>query len=469
VRHRLTDVEQAAVAARAENGGVGKAGRFGGVGTDGDAGLVGDAGLELRVRPQKHRTRMTTAPRRSVALAALGTAGALVSATVLWFGVQRLVDARGGTAAGDRVVYDKVLPDTPAGLLFVVDDRRGLVNAVVLAGRDDRGGGAVLVIDPDTVLSGTVLSGTAAAPRLGELFDAAAPAPASQGIESLLAVSFDDVQVGDAVALRTLLSPLAPRTVSLATAVSVSDATGAHRFASGARQLDAAQMATLLTGRVKDSTTSANTALDNARGALWVALGSATAGPGTAATTAAATSTRGTAGSTAPAPGVSIVWLMGALSRGPISAVAVPQGGKAGPDAVEIRVLVARVLPGRVSVVSDAPRVRLVASAASPESVTAAVRKLLATGAATVVMVNETTNAAPFRTVIRYRDPGLATSAEQLRSTVFQSAVVEEAGDRIDGIDLTITVGADIDTDVDTTIDTARDSARGTATTKGNE
>jgi hypothetical protein len=89
------------------------------------------------------------------------------------------------------------------------------------------------------------------------------------------------------------------------------------------------------------------------------------------------------------------------------------------------------------------------------------------------VMVNETTNAAPFRTVIRYRDPELATSAEQLRSTVFQSAVVEEAGDRIDGIDLTITVGADVDTDidadVDTTIDNARDTARGTATTKGNE
>jgi hypothetical protein len=109
------------------------------------------------------------------------------------------------------------------------------------------------------------------------------------------------------------------------------------------------------------------------------------------------------------------------------------------PDVAGVRLLMAQVLPGSVSPSNDNIRVRLVNPLGDPQLTYQAVARLAYVGA-NVVIVNEVPGTVPARSTIEYQQPEEAAAAA-LYAPVLGGADVRPNGPRIDGIDVTMTLG----------------------------
>jgi hypothetical protein len=113
---------------------------------------------------------------------------------------------------------------------------------------------------------------------------------------------------------------------------------------------------------------------------------------------------------------------------------------EADPD--ELRVLAARAMPGVVSPAGDGWRVRIVNPTGDPDVLTTAAHDLLAAGAS-LVIASDSTRDAPAQTQVQY-DRAKGPDAGNAIAGALGLGVVSATDDRIEGVDVTVTLGEDL-------------------------
>lgn len=325
------------------------------------------------------------------------------------------------------------LPATPAHLLVVADPQGAPVSAVLLAPSPRGRGGAVVVLPLGTVTTG----GDGQPVRLDGGAAATDQTALAANVEGLLGITLTSSTRVAAADLASLLARLPPADVTLVDDVRsvATDGTASVIVPAGRRSLGPPLAAQVLAARGDESEL---VRVDRAV-ALWRSLLAApVTGPSTTATSAVA--------STGELDGV-----LATLAGGPtvtrsltvtLASAPTDEVERFASDVTGMRLLMAQIVPAAVSPAESNLRFR-VRNPSGDESVAYhVVGRLLAAGAA-VVLVDDTAGSVPATSALTYADaalgPQLASVASSLGS--IGGALTDE---RIDGIDATLTVGADV-------------------------
>lgn len=332
------------------------------------------------------------------------------------------------------------LPPTPAHLLVVADAEGTATAAALLAPAPDGAGGAVVVVPLGTLATGPdgqparLDAGTAAT-------DEDRMAANVEGLLGITLTSHTRVTAADLVALLALLPPAE---LDLADDVRSLRPDGAEVVVvpAGRQALTPALAAAVLTARGDESEL---VRVDRAV-ALWRALlgsGRASTPGGTASTLA------GTGAGSAPGTGLAPVLAALATGRSVARALVVTPVGaptdeveRFTPDVVALRLLMAEVVPAAVSPAESNLRFR-VRNPSGDEAVAYQVVARILAGGGSVVLVDNTVGTVPATSALVHADAALATPLAGVVAPLgpVTQALTEE---RIDGIDATLTVGADV-------------------------
>ncbi len=386
----------------------------------------------------RHKRRVSTT--RALGLAIAGLALALVLGVV---GGVAIYNTKDGEAQGNSAPVDR-FPDTPTGMVAVVDGLGNLGSVAVFAVRppDESGaarGGSVVVLPVSADVSGGF--GDERIP-LAQLTTTYGTDALADDVSALLGLAIDAPLVVTVEELGAMLGSLGPLAVDLPEGVVGRD--GSELAAAGAQTLDPPTAAAVL-GASSDVAPGTSTA--RADLAIWRAIAAAV-GAGLPEPLALPDGT--------PTPTVTA---FAELLSGPVGVSAV--GSRAlsdlavnpsGVDAValdraEVVTIFGHIAPSRVA----APNTGYTALVRSPfaddqlDGLTRYDVAYAATGAllgvdANVLSVDTTADEAGEQTVIEVADESMVTSAERL-ADVFGDVDVRVAERRVAGVNLIITLG----------------------------
>jgi hypothetical protein len=416
-----------------------------------------------RTRP---RTRLITRPRTS-ALVGLGAFLAAVAVVVVAIiGVDTIANSKAGeivtrqtTVPGSTV---NVLPDTPGALLVQRDREGAVVGLTAFALNPGGSGGTVIVIPASTVIpqpDGQMM-------RVGDAFIDGGLVGQQQAVEGLLGVSFATAADVDQAGLATLLAPYAPMSVTFTDrVVDTVDGEDDQLYASGNPDLTAEDAARVLLARKSGESELAR--IDRTV-AVWEAvLGEPPSDTGAAGTAGAST--------TAVPPNSTIDAFLAGVANGPhgvqnleVEVLPDVEGNELfeveSPEYVHL--LMAQIMPSAVSTAEGA-RVRLLQPRPDQDGLLVATARLDALGMNLVLATSGGDEALPELTKIEYYAPEDKAAADQLaQSGAFgPTPEVVQAVEQFDGINLTVTLGADFAAIVETEKQAAADA--GATTTLG--
>lgn len=386
----------------------------------------------------RHKRRVSTT--RALGLAIAGLALALVLGVV---GGVAIYNTEDGEAQGSNAPVDR-FPDTPTGMIAVVDDAGNLGSVAVFAVRppDESGvgrGGSVVVLPVSADVSGgfgderTPLAQLATTYGTGGLAD---------DVAALLGVTIDAPLVVSVEQLAAMLGPLGPLAVDLPDSVVGRD--GTELASAGAQTLDPATAAAVL-GAGSDVVPA--TATYPADVAVWRAIAAAV-GPGL--------STPSTLPDATPAATATIVadLLSGSVGVSSVGSRALsdlavnPDGVDAvALDRAEVVTVFGHIAPSRVAAPNTGYTVMVRSPYADDQlgSLTRYDVAYAATGAllgldANVLSVDTTADEADEQTVVEVADKSMVAAAEEL-ADVFGEVDVEVADRRVAGVNLVITLG----------------------------
>ena len=355
---------------------------------------------------------------------------------VLWAGwllasgLQMVLDSEQGTireavtdpsAAG----FEAFVEQTWSILVATEDDAGELVQVAVVAVADRiNGGGTVLLVPPETAVTGCVVQPCTLLDRHSE-----------GGVELVRASLTGLLDVG--VTGTALLTPARWENLAGAsTAVVVelsgdlvstgADGTTVVRFPAGRVAIDPGEVADLL-GFAEDGDALARLARQRDWWSAWLAQ------VGT-----------GDPGENLPALDLDVVRLLAAVAGGPVSVVTgpwVPEGSTMVADVAALDDLVVSMFPFPVPLVPGLrPTVRLLNGSGNPALDAPAREAVLRTGVELAVVGNFRTDGA-IQTRVIHRDPALSEEANALAAALGARVLFDEMASPV--TDLTVVIGAD--------------------------
>jgi len=371
------------------------------------------------------RTRLDTRPRRTALVAVLSVAVVGAVPVLVWKGARTIVDSSEGSTITVKAVPAAQIPPTPVAMLVIVGDD-GRASAMVLISQLPKSeGGFVIQVPADTRVDIPGIGDE----RIATAYDTGGLDLAQQTMQATLQITIDATAEANASQLAQLLAPYEPFAVHFDQPVLASTSDGRTHtvFPAGDATLRATDMPKVLLARVSDGV---ETDVLARQEALWRAV------------IAAVKAKPGTAGSTG------IAGFIGGLGRGTFLAttlaldVAHADDGLPGipPDLIRMRLLVAQAMPGAVSPSSSSARYQIVNTTGDPLLALDLVGRLTYFGA-NIIAAGDTT-AKVSKTKIEYVDDGNKTLATSL-THILETGEAVKTNNRIEGIDITITIGSD--------------------------
>ena len=324
------------------------------------------------------------------------------------------------------------LPSTPAALL-VIDDVNGKPATVALIAVPPRGKGGTLVVLPVAMKTET---GT----TLGDAYERGGLVALVQAVELGLTISITVQAELRPDALAQLLAPLAPIDVRFDDAVRTAGASGTVVVKpAGLATLTAADAAAVLAARTVEESELVRL---GRTAAVWKALLAARpnvptqpAGPAVDPVTGPRlTSVPEAIGSLIAAKSAVI-----AVNVDPLDATGA--GEVLVADIAALRLLMAQILPGAVSPVNGNPRLRILNPTGDAKLSLEAVRRLTYVGA-NIVLVDETVGSVPASSKLELGDEARRDELSGYRPAL-GALDVNVVAAAIDGVDATVTLGAD--------------------------
>ena len=363
-----------------------------------------------------------------------GLAGATVAALVPVLGLmaaRTLGDSTTGTLdVAPETVAD--VPETPGALLVAVDGGE-VVGLTTFALLPSGSGGTVMVVPTG---SAAPADGVDRPTRLATAYPQGGLEAQRTAVEGLLGVTFSVVEEVDEAGMVALLAPLAPIPVDLPQPVvrTAADGTVVMLLVPGPQELSAEQAASALFTRAPNQSEIIRLPTNIA---IWdgvVAVADRVAQP---------------APDGAPPDVAGFLAAIGAGPRTVVSPVATPAlDAVTNPDGidlleldlVDLRVLVARILPTAASPTGSGLRVQLVNESGDPDALYEATARLQFVGAS-VVAVDDGTGAAPTQGTTLVHDPSLARDQVDTLTLAVGPAAARPASEGIDGVDVTVILG----------------------------
>jgi hypothetical protein len=379
--------------------------------------------------------------------AAVGVGAALAVPLLARLAAQTLGDSTTGTLDQPEPTLAR-LASTPGALLMSVEGDE-VVGLTVFALDDSGTGGTVLVLPTG---SSAVMDGFDRPNRLAAAYTSGGADEQVTAAEGLLGVTFSATDQLDEAGLRALLAPLAPISVDLPEpVVRTIDGTDQILLPKGPQDLTADQAAAVLFARRTGESESFR--LPN-EVAVWkgimAAVGRAEQGDGDPEPAGSTASSPGTSGA-APAE---VPAFLQAVGAGPSQVVTLPVtravDAVTNPDGIDLlqldvidlRMLMARILPSAVSPTGSGLRIRLVNHTGEPAALYDATARLQFVGANVVAIDDAASGPATGVTSISY-DPALTQEQVDDLTIATGPAAANPASGRIDGIDVTIDLGQD--------------------------
>jgi hypothetical protein len=255
--------------------------------------------------------------------------------------------------------------------------------------------------------------------------------------EGMLGVTFSAAQQVDEAGLRALLEPLGPITVDLPEAVvrTAADGTAVLELPAGPQELTAEQATAVLFTRTPNETEAVRLP---AQRAVWKGIVDA-------AQRVAAPAT--------DAPPADAAGFLAAIGAGPrdaglidgspaLDSVTNPQGiDLLEVDMVDVRMLMARLLPSAASPTGSGLRVRLTDHSGDPAALYQATARLQLVGATVVAIDDLTSGPAVVKETTLAYDPAISQERVNTLTLAVGPVVGAPATERIDGIDVSIDLG----------------------------
>jgi hypothetical protein len=406
------------------------------------------------------RRPTVTDPARTIAVAAVLVAVALTVPVLAWRGLDTLRSSKAGRLVQTTLTRPRALPDTPATVV-VLTGRDGRPAGLVVVALAPGGGGSLL---PLPLAAATVLSASGEAEPLGSSWDVGGLPTLADATASLLRISVSASYAVDEAGLTDALRPATPLDVTLPDDVRDTDASGAPRVLqpAGARRLTAAEAAQVLLARAPDEPELARLPRI---AAVWTAVADRLAATGRArAGAAGASAPPGSPTSSDPAPSeadsppptvpvpASAADAVARLATGPVRVHLVPVVEDVKPpqrpagvaellrlDEVDLRLVVADVLPGAASPANGQLRFAIVDPFDDRELEKAAVARLSFI-TANVVLVEHSDRPPPASTQLAYDAPEVRDALVGY-DQVLGSVDVVPATERIQGVQATVVLG----------------------------
>ena len=351
----------------------------------------------------------------------------LAAARTLGDSTAGTLDVAAGTAAPAS--------ETPGALLVAVDGS-DVVGLTVLAVGPTGAGGTAVVVPTGSMTS---VDGFDQPTRLAAAYGQGGLDAQVTATAGMLGVTFSAAQQVDEAGLRALLEPLGPITVDLPEAVvrTAADGTAVLELPAGPQELTAEQAAAVLFTRTPNETEAVRLP---AQRAVWKGIVDA-------AQRVAAPAT--------DAPPADAAGFLAAIGAGPrdagfidgspaLDSVTNPQGiDLLEVDMVDVRVLMARLLPSAASPTGSGLRVRLTDHSGDPAALYQATARLQLVGATVVAIDDLTSGPAVVKETTLAYDPAISQERVNTLTLAVGPVVGAPATERIDGIDVTIDLGRD--------------------------
>jgi hypothetical protein len=400
----------------------------------------------------RHKRRVSTSGAMVAAVVGLGIA--VVCGVV---GGVAIYNTKDGDVLGAGTPEDR-FPETPTGLLAVVDDDGGLSSVAVFALRPDgdgHSGGSVIPVPVNADLSGGF--GEVRLP-LDAGLTSTTPEAVAREVSALLGLSLDASAVVTEAELAELFAPLGPVTVDLPD--HLSDAQGATIALAGPQTLDGAGLAAVLAGDGAGNGSLDDYDIDSA---VWRGIGDAIgSGLEVAATGDSEPAVAGGSDVDLAVPAPTLATLLRALTSGPVEVASLharpitdiaenPDGiDVVSLDRPEVVTLFAHVAPSRLAAPNPGYNLRVRSPFGDdqlPEGLSRYDLSYAATAAllgleTNVLSIDTTAGEADAVTVVEVGDDSLIAAAESL-SSIFGPVEVRVAERRIAGIDAVVTLGTE--------------------------
>jgi LytR cell envelope-related transcriptional attenuator len=377
---------------------------------------------------------------------AAGVVGVSAAVVIPILGVvaaRTLGDSTSGTLDSTGVASVAPTAETP-GALLVATDGSEVVGLAVLALSPSGSGGTVVVVPAGSVAS---VDGIDHPTRLAAAFGQGGMDAQVTATEGMLGVTFSASQQVDEAGMRALFEPLAPIPVDLPDAVDrpATATAPAVQLPTGPQELTAEQAAAALFARTPNESEIVRLPIHLA---VWNGVVSASRRVAKAASDGVPQDVAGFLAAIGAGPDTAVGPTVSPL----LDTVSNPDGvDLLQLDKVDLRLLMARILPTAASPTGSGLRVRLSNHSGDATALREAAARLQFVGA-TIVAIDDTPAPPAKETAVRY-DPSL--NADQL--TVLNPAVGEvaatPAAQRIDGIDVTVDLGQDFLTFLTTAAD----------------
>jgi hypothetical protein len=324
--------------------------------------------------------------------------------------------------------------ETP-GALLVAGDGNDVVGLTVFAIAPSGAGGTAVVVPAGSLAS---VDGFDRPTRLAAAYTQAGFDGQVTATEGLLGVTFSVVEQVDEAGMQALFAPLAPIPVDLPDPVvrTAADGTVLMQLPAGPQELTAAQAAAVLFTRVVNETEYVR--LPN-QIAVWTGVVNVSDRVAAAATEQTPTDVAG---------------FLAAIGAGPRSVVSLavtpaldlvtnPDGiDLLQVDTVDMRILMARILPTAASPTGLGLRVRLVNGTGDPSTLYEATARLQYVGADVVSVDDGDERTTAAETSLRY-DPSLTQEQVDTLTLAVGPVAAAPATERIDGVDVTLELGQD--------------------------
>jgi hypothetical protein len=399
----------------------------------------------------------------AVALAACIPALALI-------GVRTTLDSQEGrTLRPDTAAPVAVLPDTPAALLVQVDDDGGLDATTVIALAPGGRGGHVIIIPVGTEAGEPTGAG---APTLAGAYEAGGVEQLARATEALLGARLSATETVDPDRWERWADDLGGIRMTLPEAVEDVDPTGAPAavFPAGEQTIPPELTAPFLAARGPGEVDLARLARHHDFWGAWVAavadVENGWEPPDAGELGRFLTGVAAGTAEVVTLPVLPVGGALGAAQDPPVAAA----GGVLGeevyrPVLAEMRLLVAQAMPGAVSPSGTGPRVQLLNPTGRRDIALLATARLVYAGAQLVIAGDTDTDVPPLTRVVYYSTS--SRPGADLVHRALQTGEVVQEQQTVEGLDVTVVIGEDIEASAAATATTA--SATTTTTVQGED
>ena len=365
--------------------------------------------------------------------AAVGVSAAVVVPVLALLAARTLGDSTTGTL--DVPPSTVARPAETPGALLVAVDGTEVVGLTAFALAPSGAGGTAVVVPAGSIAT---VDGFDRPTRLAAAYTQAGFDGQVTATEGLLGVTFSVTEEVDEAGMQALFEPLEPIPVDLPEPVvrTAPDGTVLMQLPAGPQELTAAQAAAVLFTRVPNETEYVRLPDQLA---VWTGV--------------VEVSDRVAAPATEEAP-TDVAGFLAAIGAGPRSVVSLtvtpaldvvtnPDGiDLLEVDIVDLRILMARILPTAASPTGSGLRVQLVNATGDPDALREATARLQFVGADVVAVDDGENVATAAETSLRY-DPSLTQEQVDTLTLAVGPVVAVPATASIDGVDVTLELGQD--------------------------